>query len=188
MRWNLVYGSVSNFCKCYFSFLTNQSLCFQAFIKRLLQLCLFNDVPFICGILLLISEIVKRHASGQRLLLFSQNANLYSINNDRITDVDDEEEHFRDVVSENDQPLQIVPEISSWDHKNLNKTNRNYLDHYNIFKRNPLYCGSDYACLHELLFLKNHCHPTVALFTQNLLDVLKLFLLIIFPKFSCVYC
>ncbi|CAF4413685.1 unnamed protein product, partial [Adineta steineri] len=44
----------------------------RAFIKRLLQLCLFNDVPFICGILLLISEIVKRHSNGQTLLLFSQ--------------------------------------------------------------------------------------------------------------------
>ncbi|CAF1034603.1 unnamed protein product [Rotaria sp. Silwood1] len=142
----------------------------RAFIKRLLQLCLFNDVPFICGILLLISEIVKRHASGQRLLLFSQKTNLLSLENDKTTEDDDEEEHFHDVVSEDDQPLQIVPEVSSWNHKNLNKTNQNHLNHYDIYKRNPLYCGSDYTCLHELIFLKNHSHPTVALFAQNLFD------------------
>ncbi|CAF0814566.1 unnamed protein product [Rotaria sordida] len=143
----------------------------RAFIKRLLQLCLFNDVPFICGILLLISEIVKRHSNGQRLLLFSQKQNILSSKNDKtMKDDDDEEEHFHDVVSEDDQPLQIVPEISSWNHKILNKTNQNHTNHYDIYKRNPLYCGSDYTCLHELLFLKNHSHPTVALFAQNLFD------------------
>ncbi len=138
---------------------------FQGFIKRLLQLCLFNDIPFICGILLLISELVKRHASGARLLLFSQKPN--STKNDD----DDEEEHFHDVSNEDDQPLQMVPEVSSWNHKNLNKSNENHMNHYDIFKRNPLYCGSEYTCLHELIFLKNHSHPTVALFAQNLLDV-----------------
>ena len=118
--------------------------------------------------MLLVSELVKRHPNGQRLLLFSQKPNLISKNDD---DDDEEEEHFHDVVNEDDQPLQMVPEISSWDHKSLNKSNENYNNHYDIFKRNPLYCGSEYTCLHELLFLKNHSHPTVALFTQNLLDV-----------------
>ncbi|CAF2854522.1 unnamed protein product [Rotaria sp. Silwood2] len=142
----------------------------RAFIKRLLQLCLFNDVPFICGILLLISEIVKRHASGQHLLLFSQKANVLSLKNDKTMEDDDEEEHFHDVINVDDQPSQIVPEVSSWNHQNLNKTNQNHLNHYDIYKRNPLYCGSDYTCLHELIFLKNHSHPTVALFAQNLFD------------------
>jgi hypothetical protein len=75
------------------------------------------------------------------------------------------------VSNEDDQPLQMVPEVSSWNHKNLNKSNENHMNHYDIFKRNPLYCGSEYTCLHELIFLKNHSHPTVALFAQNLLDV-----------------
>ncbi|CAF3169610.1 unnamed protein product [Rotaria socialis] len=144
----------------------------RAFIKRLLQLCLFNDVPFICGILLLISEVVKRHPSGQRLLLFSQKPNILSSKGDKTgEDDDDEEEHFHDVVTEEDnQPLQIVPQVCSWDHKNLNKKTHNHATHYDIHKRNPLYCGSDYTCLHELMFLKNHAHPTVALFAQNIFD------------------
>ena len=141
---------------------------FQGFVKRLLQLCLFNDVPFICGILLLISELVKRHPNGSHLLLFSQKPPFSSSKTD---DDDDEEEHFHDVASEDDQPSQTVPEISSWDHKNLNKSKENHSDHYDIFKRNPLYCGSEYTCVHELIFLKNHSHPTVALFARNLLDV-----------------
>jgi hypothetical protein len=136
-------------------------------MKRLLQLCLFNDIPFTCGILLLISELVKRHPNGERLLLFTQKPILLSTKNDE----DDEEEHFRDVINEDEQPLQMVPEVSSWDHKNLNKSHENYNNHYDIFKRNPLYCGSEYTCLHELLLLKNHSHPSVALFSQNLLDV-----------------
>lgn len=65
----------------------------------------------------------------------------------------------------------MVPEVSSWNHKDLNKTNTNYTTSYDIFKRNPLYCGSEYTCLHELLFLKNHSHPTVALFAQTIFDV-----------------
>jgi ribosome biogenesis protein MAK21 len=86
-------------------------------------------------------------------------------------DDDDEEEHFRDVASDDEQPSQIVPEVSSWDHKIMNKSHQNNTLTYDMFKRNPLYCGSDNACLHELLFLKNHAHPTVALFAQNLLAV-----------------
>jgi ribosome biogenesis protein MAK21 len=140
---------------------------FQGFIKRLLQLCLFNDVPFTCGILLLISEIVKRHGNGSHLLVFSQRASLSSM---KMED-DDEEEHFHDVDNAEDQPSQTVPQISSWDHKNLNNSKENRSDHYDIFKRNPLYCGSEYTCLHELMFLKNHSHPTVALFAQNIFDV-----------------
>ena len=115
--------------------------------------------------------------NGSRLLLFSQKANLFSIKSDKTTENnnnndDDEEEHFHDVDNDNDnQPLQIVPQVSSWNHKNLNKTNQTYTNHYDLFKRNPLYCGSEYTCLHELLFLKNHAHPTVALFAQNILNV-----------------
>jgi hypothetical protein len=65
----------------------------------------------------------------------------------------------------------MVPEVSSWDHKTINKSTQNYTNNYDLFKRNPLYCGSDYTCLHELIFLKNHSHPSVALFAQSLLDV-----------------
>ncbi|CAF1013413.1 unnamed protein product [Adineta ricciae] len=142
----------------------------RAFIKRLLQLSLFNDVPFICGILLLISELVKRHPNGSRLLLFSQKAASTVDQNTGGNDDDDEDEHFHDVPTDDEQPLQTVPEISSWDHKTLNKSKQTNLDHYDIFKRNPLYCGSEYTCLHELLFLRQHSHPTVALFAQNVFN------------------
>ncbi|UJR23294.1 hypothetical protein I4U23_026310 [Adineta vaga] len=138
----------------------------RAFMKRLLQLCLFNDVPFICGILLLISELVKRHPNGSRLLLFSQKTNIKM--GQTTGEDEDEEEHFHDVPSDDDQPLQTVPETSSWDHKNLNQPKQTNIDHYDIFKRNPLYCGSEYTCFHELLFLRNHSHPTVALFAENI--------------------
>lgn len=33
-----------------------------------------------------------------------------------------------------------------------------------------MFCGADFTCLHELVFLKNHSHPTVALFAENLLQ------------------
>lgn len=92
----------------------------------------------------------------------------------KSTDVDDDddEEHFHDVDNgEGEQPSQIVPQsLSSWDHKVLTKSHEMRLDHYDLYKRNPLYCGSDLTCLHELLLLKNHSHPTVALFAQQLFD------------------
>lgn len=119
--------------------------------------------------MLLISELVKRHANGVRLLLFTQKATQSSSTKGGGDD-DDEEEHFHDVPSEDDQPSQTVPQIASWDHKKLNQTKEVFTTQYDIFKRNPLYCGSEFTCLHELLFLKNHSHPTVALFAQNILD------------------
>lgn len=152
----------------------------------MLQLCLFNDVPFTCGILLLISELAKRHPTGQRLLLFSQKATevkLFSfllrcrshssvkdktVAADGDDDDDDEEEHFRDVLSDDEQTSQQVPQVSSWDHKALNQSRENHTYQYDLYKRNPLFCGADYTCVHELVFLKNHSHPTVALFAANL--------------------
>lgn len=94
----------------------------------------------------------------------------FQLTKSNVNDDDDEEEHFHDVLSDEDeQTPQQVPQVSSWDHKTLNKSKENHTYQYDLYKRNPLFCGADYTCLHELVFLRNHSHPTVALFAENLL-------------------
>ncbi|CAF1268772.1 unnamed protein product, partial [Didymodactylos carnosus] len=153
----------------------------KSFLKRLLQICLFNDVPFICGILLLISEVLKKHQLGYQLLNYTQRPNFSA--STKLAADDDEDEHFQDVTEEEQSENHIVPisteeqPTSSWLHKNLQPTksstsNRSFsMDStYDLYKRNPLYSGSEYCCMHELIMLSKHCHPTVALFTQKLLQ------------------
>lgn len=76
-------------------------------------------------------------------------------------------------MSDDERVPQEVPQVSSWDHKTLMKSRENHTYQYDLYKRNPLYCGADYTCVHELLFLKHYAHPTVALFAENLLQVEK---------------
>ncbi|CAL4117620.1 unnamed protein product, partial [Meganyctiphanes norvegica] len=58
---------------------------------------------------------------------------------------------------------------SSWVHRsNVGSTEPQ--SQYDPYHRNPLYCGADYSPLWELQQLKDHFHPTVAMFATNLLS------------------
>lgn len=151
----------------------------KAFIKRLLQICLYQYPPFICGSLCLLSEVFREKP---KLLNLKQNA-------EDLMDSEDEE-CYKDVELDSDKELsqQAAPnseltnkddgnvedvessgQVSSWIHrKNLKyvPTNLYYMPHH----RNPLYCQAETTLFWELYLLSFHFHPTVSLYASTLLN------------------
>eukprot|EP00106_Octopus_bimaculoides_P023875 XP_014791317.1 PREDICTED: CCAAT/enhancer-binding protein zeta-like isoform X1 [Octopus bimaculoides] len=149
----------------------------KAFIKRLLQICLYQYPPFICGSLCLLSEVFREKP---KLLNLKQNA-------ENLMDSEDEE-CYKDVElgSDTESPQQATSDseltnkddeddskssgqISSWIHrKNLKyvPTNIYYMPHH----RNPLYCQAETTLFWELYLLSFHFHPTVSLYASTLLN------------------
>ncbi|XP_067681734.1 CCAAT/enhancer-binding protein zeta-like [Haliotis asinina] len=147
----------------------------KAFIKRLLQVCSYHSPQFVCGVLFMLSEVIKKRPD---IINFSQS----------FEDSDDEE-HFVDLPEEDEMPSQAAREggegksevkvkdkmevkknlKSSWVHRR-NKQDKMTLGTYDPFHRNPVYCGADQACVWELEKLANHFHPSVALFAKTLLQ------------------
>ena len=165
----------------------------KAFIKRLLQICFSQNVPFVCGSFMLISEIMKVKKGIFQLdgSLLASNAILTSAENKEIMSKfgeDDEEERFVDAKSDdeneeakNDED-QDEPETNgsakngkngSWVHKKNIIFKKH--DKYDYLERNPLYCGADKTLTYELLPFTRHYHPTVVVFANKLMNVCILF-------------
>lgn len=63
--------------------------------------------------------------------------------------------------------------ISSWFHAQNNEPvnkEKAPVTKYNPFVRNPLYGGGEFSAYIELIDLKNHFHPTVALYASNIIS------------------
>ncbi|KAK3092452.1 hypothetical protein FSP39_002965 [Pinctada imbricata] len=158
----------------------------KAFIKRLLQVSSYQTAPFICGVLVMLGEVLKVKPD---IINTS-----YAIQKFR-EDSDDEEEHFTDLpapdsdtelpapgedseedVSDTERlPSGKVEEAnkanktgSSWLHKQ-NVPGGKHSSSYDPCHRNPLYCHADQECIWELEKLAQHYHPSVALFANRIL-------------------
>jgi ribosome biogenesis protein MAK21 len=173
----------------------------KAFVKRLLQICFAQHVPFVCGSFMLVSELLKSKKSifqvDHAALLAAGN----SIENGSVNDADkakkmskfkedDEEERFVDVKSQSDDEEKDEDEnedksktvskkknnkednSTSWLHKKNIIFKRH--EKYDINERNPLYCGADKTLTYELLPFTRHYHPTVVVFANQLLNVTHL--------------
>lgn len=110
----------------------------KAFIKRLLQLCLICEPPFILASLMLVSELIKVHKSITQLLEVPS---------------EDEEENYRDIP---DSDLEQASLDGGPEAVEPAKTK------YDPFKREPKFCGAETAGLYELGVLTKHPHPTVS--------------------------
>ncbi|GAM87708.1 hypothetical protein ANO11243_057350 [Dothideomycetidae sp. 11243] len=119
----------------------------QAFVKRLVQILNLHDVPFICGVLYLISELGATFPSVKSMM---QEAEF---------DVEDEEEHFVDAPEE---PQEGDHEVSREETKYSQAT-------YDPRKRVPEHSNADRSAMWEILPLIAHYHPSVALFAESLL-------------------
>jgi len=139
----------------------------HAFVKRLLQVSQYFSPPFICAALYMLSELLK---SRPKLMVLNKVYSKFDAGVD-----EDEEEHFVDVLDENDESSpadktdsKVEPVISSWVHRK--QANSNTRETYDPHHRNPLYCHADTECAWELLCFVNHYHPSVALFARMLLS------------------
>ncbi|XP_065660946.1 CCAAT/enhancer-binding protein zeta isoform X2 [Hydra vulgaris] len=147
----------------------------KAFVKRLLQVCTKEESSLTCGILFLLSEVIKENPAIKSMI--SQ------------PEEEDEEEHFRDaedndknVVTddsgddvnkslnsqENENSFVNKPKdvSSSWTFINQEKRSKTY----NLMQRNPLFANAEMCCAWELLPLFSHFHPSVSHFASSILS------------------
>ncbi|KAJ3662377.1 hypothetical protein Zmor_006730 [Zophobas morio] len=154
----------------------------KVFIKRLLQLVLFMQPSFACGVLYLVSQLMGKKTGIQSLILKQTTVNgLEEDDEEKYHDVKTDEEieikHENEIDEEDED---IKPDVSilnqsvsqlSWDHcANLRKKENKQPIQYNPLSRNPLYAGGDFCAYTELIRLKNSYHPTVALYATNILE------------------
>ncbi|KAK5639787.1 hypothetical protein RI129_010598 [Pyrocoelia pectoralis] len=112
-------------------------------------------------------EFINVETAKDRRLVRKKN-NLVALENE-----DNEDEKYIDIKDENieDEKPEVKAKLgkptTSWLHK---KKTTARLVGYNGLHRNPLHAGGEYCGYTELNVLKNHFHPTVALFATNLLN------------------
>ncbi|CAG8315990.1 unnamed protein product [Penicillium salamii] len=120
----------------------------KAFVKRLVQVLGMHQPSFICGIFYMIRELEKTFTGLTALV-------------DQPEELDDDEEEiFRDVPDEDDEPEE-APVIDTKPKQN---------NAYDPRKRDPEHSNADRSCLWELLPFTNHFHPSVSLNATNLLE------------------
>jgi ribosome biogenesis protein MAK21 len=120
----------------------------KAFVKRLMQVLGMHQPSFICGIFYMIRELEKTFPGLMAMV-------------DQPEELDDdEEENFRDVPDEDDEPVEEVAVEAKAKKNNV----------YDPRKRDPEHSNADRSCLWELLPFTNHFHPSVSLNANNLLE------------------
>jgi len=159
----------------------------KAFVKRLCQICLCQNVPFITGAFVMLSELFK---TKKNILQFDPSliiknfrpANGKAIEAPMGSLDDDDEEKFVDVKSDSESDNEAGDKIdgpngkkkdiksnkkNSWVHKkNYNHKTR---DSYDYTQRNPLFSGADKTLTYEMLLFQKHYHPSVSLFAKRLI-------------------
>ncbi|KAF5287326.1 hypothetical protein FQR65_LT02199 [Abscondita terminalis] len=136
----------------------------KVLIKRLLQIAIYSQPSMACGVLYVVSQLIRKNRDLSAIVLFESGGDA-----DFADDDDDEEEKYFDVKDDQVENTSTTEDKTtpSWQfkHKKL-KT----VTCYNGMCRNPLYGGGQYCAYTELSILKNHFHPTVSLFATNLLN------------------
>ena len=121
----------------------------QAFVKRLLQILNLHAVPFVCGVLYLISELGDSFPSVRNMM------------NEAELDSEDEEERFVDAPEDQE---------STDNATNVVDQNAKPQQVYDARKRDPEYSNADRSSMWDILPLVAHYHPSVALFAESLLE------------------
>lgn len=173
---NLVYKSLMKDTK------KNRIL---AFIKRLLQICHYCQPNFACGILFLISHVITK---DKTLFIVELKSHVSTYNSDDEDDeekyvdikdeLDEKEVQIADVTCEEDKDFEVVvvseekgnkPKVAGWFHAGVS-TKQKKCSKNEATVRNPLYADAEKKAYTELVTLKEHYHPTVALFANKLIN------------------
>jgi ribosome biogenesis protein MAK21 len=126
----------------------------KSFIKRLLQSCEYHMPHFICGLLLVISELLKDKPSLWSFILQSSG---------------DDEQIFHDVQEECDGDGDGEHDAYTLDDDTIKQSYMKLIHH-----REPLY--ADVSCIWELSTLTTHYHPSVRVFANKLAMVRSILL------------
>ncbi|KNC97841.1 RNA-binding ribosome biosynthesis protein MAK21 [Spizellomyces punctatus DAOM BR117] len=113
----------------------------KSFIKRLVQVCAYVQVPFVCAGLFLVGEVAKVRPGIWGMVNQAEEDGDVEV----FVDVDEDGEVFKPDVKKVTQG-------------------------YDGRKRDPLYCNAEKTCLWELTVFSTHFHPTVSLYAKTLLS------------------
>ncbi|EDW94075.1 uncharacterized protein F23B12.7 [Drosophila yakuba] len=162
----------------------------QAFVKRLLQLTLYAPPHIAAGCLIVIHKLLRM----RRELIGGTGASEEVEEGSKVVlpvgaDLDkfgsDDEEVYEDVKEDADNtkgsnPLEekaedgVKPNASSWHHASVAATEAKVRDidscKYDPYHRVPAFAGAAYALRYELLLLRQHYHPTVQVFAEQILN------------------
>ncbi|XP_016995599.2 nucleolar complex protein 1 [Drosophila takahashii] len=157
----------------------------QAFVKRLLQLTLYAPPHIAAGCLIVIHKLLRmrreliggtgasEEVDESAKVILPADADLDKFGSD------DEEEVYEDVKEEAADGTEEKPEdgakstASSWHHASVAATETKVRNidscKYDPYHRVPAFAGAGYALRHELLLLRQHYHPTVQVFAEQIL-------------------
>ncbi|KAL9541000.1 hypothetical protein MBANPS3_009371 [Mucor bainieri] len=120
----------------------------KAYVKRMVQIAARNQPAFVSGIFFLLSQLMDAQP-GLRAMLTTP-------------EEDDDEEYFVDAPEEDDddeKKKKIAEEKAKRSHAK---------SEYDGRKRDPRFSNAEKSCLWELIPFKNHYHPSVAKYTEQL--------------------
>lgn len=167
----------------------------QAFIKRLLQCALYMPANTAAGCLIVVHKLVrsrKELANGithfsydeksandlpkapQVLATDAELAKFDSDGEEKYEDIRDEEELAEKIKS--DESAENPSTTSSWHHAKVaatateEKVRDMAPDKYDPYHRAPSFAGAEFALRDELLLLREHYHPTIQVFADNILN------------------
>jgi len=141
----------------------------KAFIKRLLQVCSQYKPSLLCGVLYLISEVIKSNPGINSMMAQAEDDE----EEERYVDAPLDEEIMSKFNSSDDEcenKEDSKPESKgkgSWTFINQNDKNVGY----NANHRNPLYAGADKVCLWEIFSLLSNFHPSVVHFATSVVNM-----------------
>eukprot|EP00051_Salpingoeca_urceolata_P022947 m.381975 g.381975 ORF g.381975 m.381975 type:complete len:326 (-) comp20045_c7_seq11:1080-2057(-) len=143
----------------------------KAFFKRVLQICLVQQAPFICGSLFLLSEVVKVKPALKSLV----NQLPASDSDDEqffdAPDSDDEHENASDDGEESNDEDNKESNKDGSDAKNpvlASAPNAKRSHGYDPRHREPKFARAELSCAWELDSLQAHFHPSVVVFATCL--------------------
>jgi len=142
----------------------------KAFFKRLLQVASCEEPNFVCGLLYLLSEVIKLKPGIKGLVMQPEE--------------EDDDEHFQDIDENNftapneSEISHRKTEVNVEDRTSNEKRKRgwNFRDQevkrteYDISGRNPLFCGAHFSSAWEVHPLLKHYHPSVNRFAESILS------------------
>jgi len=115
----------------------------KAMIKRLLQFSFYQKVSFSASCLILISELIRFNNKFEEMITISQQP---------TTNIEEQEQEDKEDKEETTQPKEFI--ITSYD----------------CYHNNPKIVKAETSCLWEINLYKDHEHPTVAGFANDILN------------------
>ncbi|TDH66527.1 hypothetical protein CCR75_005790 [Bremia lactucae] len=165
-----------------------------AFFKRLLQIASVMPPAFACGVLFLLSEVLKVKPHLRTLLDQPEatSMNEHVIEDEHFDDAKTETAEFEseddnaigntdestvdDGLTEAERSAKVLKNMFGNETEDMtasvavHSSTNNKREEYDALKRNPLFAGAETACAWELQLLLRHYHPSVVSFARQLVD------------------